>query len=270
MNCTAFRRAALCVHGWRASGPRAGGGTWSSISPSAAAARTHDSVVRRAILMARNLPPIEPSADFTSRSEARLNALSSRPLARLTRENSAVRRASHWCRGGRVPRGARLPRAGSRPPSPRFVHSRLAADAPSLRRLRSVIGSRGVSVKRRRLDRPVELQRAALRGLASPRSASRDPPSYVCRRLPTPPSCPLAEPIFRGVVLGAPLADLRMVGGGMIGAARIHRGAPYAITCVRFGMAVTRHAAGTSHNRKRKRLSARDRGISRSSLLPVR
>jgi anti-sigma factor RsiW len=43
----------------------------------------HDSVVRRGILLVRNLPPIEPSADFSSRLEARLGALSGRPSARV-------------------------------------------------------------------------------------------------------------------------------------------------------------------------------------------
>jgi hypothetical protein len=39
----------------------------------------HDSVVRRAVLLVRNLPCIEPSAGFSSRLEARLGGLSDRP-----------------------------------------------------------------------------------------------------------------------------------------------------------------------------------------------
>lgn len=35
----------------------------------------HDTLVRRSLLLVRNLPPIEPSADFGKRLEARLRAL---------------------------------------------------------------------------------------------------------------------------------------------------------------------------------------------------
>lgn len=36
--------------------------------------RAHDTLVRRSLLLARNLPPVEPSADFMARLQARLDA----------------------------------------------------------------------------------------------------------------------------------------------------------------------------------------------------
>jgi hypothetical protein len=40
-----------------------------------AACAAHDTGVRRALLLARNLPPVAPSADFTERLQARLRAI---------------------------------------------------------------------------------------------------------------------------------------------------------------------------------------------------
>ena len=53
----------------------------------------HDTAVRRALMLARNLAPIEPSADFQARLEARLRAELATGGARRTRGDDFVGRA---------------------------------------------------------------------------------------------------------------------------------------------------------------------------------
>jgi anti-sigma factor RsiW len=47
----------------------------------------HDAKIRRALLLFRNLPSIEPSADFTSRLEARIKASKTEDLFAATQQN---------------------------------------------------------------------------------------------------------------------------------------------------------------------------------------
>src|SRR4051812_4374129 len=46
-----------------------------------------DAKIRRALLLVRNLPPIEPSPDFTRRLEARLKETHNEDLLHLTQRN---------------------------------------------------------------------------------------------------------------------------------------------------------------------------------------
>lgn len=83
MDCKSFRRHHLAYLDDTLSGDQTGAAQRHVLACDACAA--HDTLVRRSLMMARSLPSIEPTSDFSERLRARLAACRDEPVIEPTR-----------------------------------------------------------------------------------------------------------------------------------------------------------------------------------------